>query len=297
LKNAVEELKAKIISLTLVLLLIPLFTAVYIVQTRVDQISGKMSKEEYFSLLPKGELLKSVSLGYSAAIADFLWLEVVQNIGDSKNTEKRYEWIYHAVDVVTTLDPKFDYSYEIAGVALASLGKQYELSNKILLKGIQNMPEYWKLPFLLGFNYYFYLNDYQNGAVYMTKAASLPGHSAYLPGLAARLYVEAQDPDMAIEFLEHIYEETQDENVKKEIETRMREVMVERDILLLNRSLEIYEQRFKKGISALPDLVSSGIMSKVPEEPFGGYYFYDTNKKTAQSSTHSERMKVYRRPK
>ncbi|MHB8482274.1 MAG: tetratricopeptide repeat protein, partial [Nitrospiria bacterium] len=191
--------------------------------------------------------------------------------------------------------PKFQYSYQITGIALAALGKQYDLSNKILLKGIKNMPEDWQIPFYLGFNYYFYLNDYQHAAVYMSRAASLPGHSAYLPGLAARLYVEAKDPNLALDFLKNIYQDAKDENVKQQIETRIREVMVERDILFLNKALEIYEQKYKKRVSGLNELVSSNIINKIPDEPFNGHYFYDVTQNTAQSSTHPERMKVYRK--
>jgi tetratricopeptide (TPR) repeat protein len=253
-----------------------------------------MSKAESLSLLPKGELLKTVSLGYSSVIADLLWLEVVQGIGEKQATESGYQWIYHAADVVTTLDPKFEYSYQNAGIALAALGKQYELSNKILLKGIKNMPDDWQIPFYLGFNYFFYLNDTQNAAVYMSLAASLPGHSDYLPGLAARLYVEAKDPNLAIDFLKNIYQDAKDEDVKRQIEIRIREVTIERDILFLNQALERYDQKYKKRVGSFSDLVSSNIINKIPEEPFDGYYFYDPGLKGAQSSTHPERMKVYR---
>lgn len=287
-------MKTKIISASLLLLFIPLFTAIYFVQIQTDQTSGKMSKADYFSTLPKGELLKTISLGYSSVIADLLWLEVVQAIGEKQVTESGYQWIYHAVDVVTTLDPKFDYSYQIAGIALAALGKQYELSNQILLKGIKNKPDDWQIPFYLGFNYYFYLNDYQNAAVYMSRAALLPGHSAYLPGLAARLYVQANDPNLALDFLNNVYQDTKDENVQRQIETRIREVMVERDILFLNQALERYDQKYKKRVRGLSDLVSSNIINKIPEEPFGGNYVFDEKQNSAQSSTHPNRMKIFK---
>lgn len=284
-------MKTKILSITIV---ITLLIAVYSVQVHIDQISGKMSKAKSLSLLPKGELLKTVSLGYSSVIADLLWLEVVQAIGEKRTNEADYPWIYHAADVVTTLDPKFEYSYEIAGIAL-DLGQQFELSNQILLKGVKNNPDDWKIPYYLGFNYFFYLNDYPNAAKYMSLSATLPGHSAYLPGLAARLYVEAKDPSLALEFLKNTYQDTKDESVKQQIETRIREVMIERDILLLNKAMESYTQKYKKRISSLSDLVSSKYIDKIPDEPFDGYYFYDSVKKTVQSSTHPERMKVYRK--
>ncbi len=286
-------MKTKIISASLFLLFIPLFIALYFVQVQVDQTSGKMPKADYFSTLPNGELLKAFSIGYSSVIADLLWLEVVQAIGEKQLSDSGYQWIYHAVDVVTTLDPRFEYSYEIAGIALAALGKQYELSNRLLLKGTQNMPEDWKLPFYLGFNYYFYLNDYKNAAKYMSLSSSLPGHSHYLPGLAARLYVQANDPDLALDFLKQVYDDSKDENTKQQIELRMKEVIIERDIRRLNQAIGFYQHQFGK-IQTLDDLVRSKLIQGVPPEPFGGTYFYDNGLKTAQSTTHPDRMKVFK---
>jgi tetratricopeptide (TPR) repeat protein len=286
-------MKTKIISASLFLLFISLFIAIYFVQVQVDQTSGKMSKADYFSALPQGELLKSFSLGYFSVIADLLWLEVVQAIGEKQISDSGYQGIYHAVDVVTSLDPKFDYSYQIAGIALASLGKQYDLSNKILLKGIQNTPEDWKLPFYLGFNYYFYLNDYQNAAKYISLSATLPGHPAYLPGFAARLYVQANDPDLALDFLKQIYLDSKDESTKEQIENRIKEVIIERDIRQLNKAIEVYQEKVGE-IHALSDLVRSELIQKVPSEPFGGFYFFDPGLKGSQSSTHPNRMKVFK---
>lgn len=286
-------MKTKIISASLFLLFIPLFIAIYFLQVQVDQTSGKMSKADYFSALPQGELLKSFSLGYSSVIADLLWLEVVQAIGEKQISDSGYQWIYHAVDVVTSLDPKFEFSYQIAGIALATLGKQYDLSNQILLKGIKNTPDDWRLPFYLGFNYYFYLNDYKNAAKYISLSATLPGHSAYLPGFAARLYVQANDPDLALEFLKQIYDDSKDENTKEQIENRIKEVIIERDIRHLNKAIEVYQNRFGN-IQTLTDLVRAKMIQRVPAEPFGGSYFYDNGLKTAQSSTHPNRMKVFK---
>jgi hypothetical protein len=276
-----------------ILLLIPLFIGVYLLQVQVDLTGGRSSRTDYFSMLPKGELMKTVSLGYSSVIADLIWLEVVQAIGENQVNDAGYQWIYDAADVVTTLDPKFEYSYQIAAVSLATLGKKYELSNQILLKGIKNSPDDWRLPFYLGFNYYFYLYDYQQAAKYMALSATLPGHSPYLPGLAAKLYIQANDPDLALEFLKQIYMELKDEKSKDQIAIRIKEVMIERDIRKLNQAIEIYQERVGK-LADLTDLVRAKMIQNIPIEPFGGTYFYDDQLRSVQSSTHPDRMKVFR---
>ena len=62
----------------------------------VDQI-------ESLAQLPKGQYLKRVSLGYHHLGADLLWLRLVQVLGKKRNTADEYEWMYHALDVITTL--------------------------------------------------------------------------------------------------------------------------------------------------------------------------------------------------
>lgn len=283
-----------ILSRSLVLsLVLLLMTGIGLLQARVDATQTRRSYRDDLSLLPRGELIKSVSLGYSSAVSDFLWLEVVQAIGERQPDSAGYRWIYEATDVVTTLDPRFEYSYQVAGIALASLGGEYDLSNRILKKGTENLPSDWRLPFYLGFNYFFYLNDYQNAALYISRAAMLPGHPAYLPGFAARLSIEANNPDFALEFLNRIYHDAKDENTRKELETRMREIVVEKDVFSLNRSIAEYELKTQKKLTRLTELVDAGLLARIPDEPFGGTYYFAKGK-GAQSSTHPNRLRIYR---
>ncbi len=60
---------------------------------------------EGLAQLPKGEYLKPALLGYHHLGADLLWLKLVQVMGNKRNSEDEYEWMYHALDVITTLDP------------------------------------------------------------------------------------------------------------------------------------------------------------------------------------------------
>ena len=66
---------------------------------------------EGLAQLPKGEYLKPALLGYHHLGADLLWLRLVQVIGKRRNSEDEHEWMYHALDVLTTLDPQYAYAY------------------------------------------------------------------------------------------------------------------------------------------------------------------------------------------
>ncbi len=277
---------------------LPLILAsLFYIQQKIDIKRGRFQQVEKFMFLPKGEYLKAAVLGYDQLAADIIWLQAIQVIGEKRISAEGYNWIYHALDVVTTLDPKFDYAYQVGGIVLSTLGNKIDLSNAILEKGLKENPDVWQIPFYLGFNHFFYMDDYKKAADYMTIASGLPGRPFYIPQLAATLYVEEGSPEVALEFLERAYKETEDERIKKEIENKTREVMVARDIIFLEGGVKRYIEVYKKNPESLEDLVTGKIIDMIPKEPFGGYYYIDKENDEIKSSMKKERMRLHGKPK
>ena len=271
----------------------------HLLQVRIDEQRAVTPKLQRFMYLPQGEYLRVAVLGYEQVVADLLWIQAIQAMGERKVTGEAGHWIYRALDVITTLDPKFVHVYESGGIALVTLVVLVEESNRILEKGIQYNPGVWTLPYLLGFNYYFELHDDAKAADYIARASRLPGAPEYLAPLAARLYVSAREPQVAIDFLARMYEQTSDENVKQILERRLKEVVVERDLQLLEEAISRYRERYRRPPARLEDLVGPGLLRALPREPFGGRYLYDPQTQTVRSSEMKERLKVFekRRPR
>jgi tetratricopeptide (TPR) repeat protein len=248
---------------------------------------------ESLAQLPKGEYLKPGLLGYHHLGADIVWLRLVQVIGKKRNSADEYEWMYHALDVLTTLDPQYAYAYYAGGVILGDLANRPDLSIRLLERGVTANPDVWNIPFLLGYNYYFLLGDPARGAEYIMKAASLPDGPSYLPGLATRMAAEGGSPDTALAFLDARLRETQDPEMQKFLASRMKEVIIERDLRLLERALEAYQTQHRTLPRRLTDLVAAGTISNIPEEPFGGDYRFDPKTGSVSSSTHPERLRTF----
>jgi len=265
----------------------------HLLQVRIDEQRAVTPKLQRFMYLPQGEYLRVAVLGYEQVVADLLWIQAIQAMGERKVTEEAGHWIYRALDVITTLDPKFVRVYEAGGIALVTLVVLPEESNRILEKGIQHNPDYWALPFLLGFNYYFELHDDAKAADYIARASRLPGAPEYLAGFATRLYASAREPQVAIDFLARMYEQTSDENVRQVLERRLKEVVVERDLQLLEEAISRYRALYKRAPERLEDLVRPGLLRALPREPFGGRYLYDQQTQVVRSSEMKERLKVY----
>lgn len=258
-----------------------------------------MAKLEQLRLLPRGEVLKPTLLGYQHFGADLIWLRAIQVLGDKVVRDRDYQWLYHALDVVTTLDPQYLYAYDVGGTVLAELAGRYDLSNQILEKGLKPNPQSWRLPFLLGFNHFFHLGQPRQAADYMARAAGARGmlHEGppppYIPRLASRLYAQGKSPEVAIEFLEAMLLQTTEPVLRDQLQRRIRRVGLERDLQIIERAVQQYEETMQRKPAVLADLVSSGMLKAIPEEPYGGAYVLDANGEVS-SSTHSERMRAYR---
>ena len=190
------------------------------IQKQLDLIAPEIQQENLL-YLPSGRFIKPLTLGFNHLAADFLWIKAVGYFGEHYLTDQNYPWLYHILDIVTTLDPLFQYAYEFGGLLLSMGEGNYTQSNILLKKGIHYFPDYWRLYFYLGFNHFFYLDSPFTAAPYIRKTATLPGHPPYLPNLAASLYVASHKPELGIEFLLQIYHATGDAMLREQIEQKV----------------------------------------------------------------------------
>ena len=261
----------------------------------VDAQRELIGRPAELSYLPKGEYLKVAVLGYRQLVADLLWLKAVQGLSGRKQTREGYLGAYHAADVLTDLDPAFVHAYQYTGTVLGVIAGMPHESIALLTKGVQRNPSVWQLSFYLGYDYYYELQDPVSAAKHFRSASLLPGAPTWLAGLAARMAVEANDSSAALEFLQRIYMQAEDGEVKEGLAKRIREVTVERDLRALEKAIKNYRERMGKFPETLDDLVKIGILPGIPAEPFGGHYEYSRADGSVKSSVLKERLKVYRR--
>jgi hypothetical protein len=255
--------------------------------------SHRAAELEY---LPKGDYLRIAVLGYGQITADVIWLKVVQYLGERKPVEGAHRWAYHAVDVLTDLDPKFVIAYRAAGTVLGVWGGHARKSIALLTKGMRHNPEVWQLPFLVGYDYFYELCDPTAAAQYFRQASMLPGAPEYLPRLAARMTVEGGDPNAALEFLLRFSQQTQDERLREALNQRIKEVVAERDIRVLEDAIRQYIVSYRKPPVVLDDLVNARLISRIPTSPFENSQ-YELNAMDGKVTNPGlrERLQVHRR--
>ena len=274
--------------------LVPILVAMTVVLIfKIEEQRPASARAEELSYLPSGSYLRIAALGYDQLVADLLWLKVVQHYGDGTETSEGFRWAYHAVDVLTDVDPSFAFAYQATGVMLTVWGHLPHESAAILAKGVRNNPGVWELPFFLAYDYYYELHQPKLAAEYLRMAAALPNAPEYLPNLAARMTVESGESDAALEFLRRIHQQTRDHTLRQALETRMREVVTERDLQFLEEQVRRYKERHGKLPRTLQDLVAGRIIVEIPAEPLGGEYRLDPERGTVSSTTLTERLRVH----
>lgn len=276
-------------------LVVLLLALIVLLQHELEQRVSRVGQmEEQLRMLPPGDVIKPTLLGFHSLGADVLWLQVLQVLGQRDVSTHDYTWAYQALDVITTLDPHYVYAYDAGGLILAEQAGQVEWSNQLLKKGLQANPDAWRLAFQLGFNYFFHLQDYQTAAEYMAIAANLPGRPAYVPELVARLYMEANNPELALNFLAVMRQSAADPSAIALLERRYNEVLVERDLLALEQAIQRYREAHDTYPSTLDRLVQEQVLPEIPVEPFGGHYVLDSVTGQVSSTTHPQRLRLHR---
>lgn len=201
-----------------------LFTGAVRVHQRIERMDIQLKSTEVYMYVPSGALLQSFTFGYDQLAADYFWIKALSYFGDHIMSDRNYPWLYHIIDLVTTLDPMHKWPYYFGGVTLSLEAKRVDQSNLIWEKGMRHHPDYWKYPFYLGFNYWYYYNNSAKAASYIDRAARLPNSPSFLKTFAASLYSESGQAQAALRFLEEIRRTIQDPRMIAEIEKRMKEL-------------------------------------------------------------------------
>ena len=157
---------------------------------------------------------------------------------------------------MTTLDPLYQYPYEFGGMVLSAEVGDVEKSIALLKKGMKNVsqddPRYWYFPFFLAYDYMYHKDDYLTAAHYLEQAVKFPKSPAYLPRLVARLYANADSPEVAVTFLQEMIKSTKKQALKERLVERLHQVIHRANLKLLNQALDALLSE----ISEISDLFS-----------------------------------------
>jgi tetratricopeptide (TPR) repeat protein len=257
-----------------------------------------VKRENYLNQSYMGYTLPSkisglAALEFKGILSDFLFLKVSTFLGDKfikreMLADKHADYIYNSVDVITDLDPWFWDAYLFADLLLTWDFKKIDMANKLLFKAREYRTNDFKVPYHIGFNYFYFLKDNMNGAKYMMEAASLPGSPTWLNGLGTRLSVYQNQYKPAIMFLSETLKKTHNPALAKQMEIRL-------NTLIALDKLEKAVQEYKKIFGFLPlkitDLIDKGFVKTIPQDTNGGECIIQKNGRVFTTSNMIHKQK------
>jgi hypothetical protein len=256
---------------------------------------GKLTEEA--KNIPKGEdtayvmpasILRITALEFDGLASDFLFLKSLVFLGSTfeRKEEPRvkpweWKWLYHVLDASAGLDPYFLDPYYFGNANLTWDGGLIREANALLEKGSYYRNWDFLLPFYIGFNNFYFLDDNEKASEFLMEAARRPGASSIYADLAVKLAYKERRTENAITFQEYILEHTEDPRLRTEYETRL---IALRGVLYLEKATAAYKQRFGRYPRNLQDLIKKHIIDKLPREPYGGNYYVDSYGKVKTTS-------------
>jgi hypothetical protein len=270
---------------TLAALLLAAVTATAAARLMLEPEASARSAIRNPAWLPRGAVLRTVSFGQRLVLADAYWLRAVSYMGETLlDKSDRWEALLPLAEIVTDLDPRFGYVYQVTGSNLAGLAHRYAEADRILEKGMRALPERWILPFVQATNKFLFEQDYAAAAHYARRAAEL-GKKPHLALLAANLSALANSDDeyeAAAAFLVQTLSETDLPAMRTELQSRLTQIRTYQALAALERALAAHRARFGRLPARLDELVPAELPS-IPADPSGGRFEYDPVAGTVRS--------------
>jgi hypothetical protein len=240
------------------------------------------------AFVPAASTVRWLSLGHPTLAANLNWLRVVQYIGEPRGDERGWSRLRPLLELVTDLDPRHGYAYQVGANGLASAGLVAD-SDAILEKGTRNVPNRYILPFHRAVNAFLYEGDYALAGRWFEIAARTPGAPDHLREYVLAMYVKGDAAEAAISFLGHLEAAAQDDESRKAIRAQIDQAVVERDAAALEEAAARFRERFGVRPVALGQLVAEGLVPAIPPDPFGGSYVLDADGRV-RSTKHARRF-------
>jgi len=262
----------------LLLLVLPLgFAGIWRLQHDIDAQRVSLSQERDDVLLRSGKLMKVMSLEYAPLLADIYWTRVVQYYGNKHvRGQANLELLWPLLDITTTLDPNLLISYRFGAMFLsqappAGAGRP-DLAVKLIERGIQTNPDYWRLYEDLGFIYYFDLKDYKKASEAFLEGSKKPNAQLWMKVMAAKVAAEGESLETSVFLWKDIYNSTSDPSIKKNALMHLQLLKVKEDCRQLDLLADEYAKRFGKRPARMSDLVQAGLLRGAPGDPLGFAY-------------------------
>jgi hypothetical protein len=257
------------------------FTGAYLLQLSIDRAGENRRREkavDEMAYFPSGRFLRESSIEFQSVVADFIWLRGIQYYGYHLMSDRKYEWLGHVFDILTSLDPGFIGAYHFGAITLAwDAGKPHEAMD-FLIQGMKVNPTSWQIPFDAGFISYMLLHDYGRASTFFEVASKMPNAWFILARWAAIAKAKAGDFQTARDMWLDILKATENRALKALVVRQLKNLDLSEATDRLQKAVHRFQEDKRRLPVDLRELVSAGYIERVPGEPYGGRFYLKDGK-------------------
>jgi tetratricopeptide (TPR) repeat protein len=247
------------------------------------------SNPDELMYLPESHVLRAASLGYTNVVADFIWLRAIQYYGEHRLTDRNYPQAERLFQSIYDLDPAFKGATRFGALILAQDAGNAKGALALLERAERDHPHAWEYPFDQGFIRQSISKEYAAASRDYTRASKKPG----APDLAARLAglsaTRLGDREAAREVWQQILADPPNELTRRIAERGLKNLAIEDTQDLLTEAMTKFRQKHGRVPRSWTEALQEGLISSLPEEPFGGAYLYDPQTDRVRSTTTIDR--------
>ncbi|HUZ92510.1 MAG TPA: hypothetical protein VNG29_00735 [Candidatus Paceibacterota bacterium] len=211
-------------------------------------------------------MVKAFDLGLDSAAAGFYWVNQV--IFELPTLKYGFDKFTEDLAFVNALDPRFSFPYYWTVLLLPDTNYPDAANAAIAIgtRGVQQADPDWRVSFFLATTYYLDKNDWTNAAKYFNLAAQDPGAPFYIVRFSENFGIAPNVRERTKEVWQAIAQSSDDPVTKARAEAYVARL----DMFdFLEQAVRVYKQQYGKFPAKIGDLVSGGILTALPQDPFG----------------------------
>lgn len=284
----------KKISTVIAILLIVLLIWPFI-HVRKHLIQNEKPLVETIQAYPEPDFAKVMFLGLNAFAADLLFTKAQYYYGSHYVTDRTYSLLEQMVRVIMSLNPDLKFLIAFAEAAISSMRtpEAIESANSLLKLGHELHPDDYFFVFNQGYNYFIFLGDMEKAYPLMYEGSRMNGAPERLFWMVSRAAMAGGGYKLGYEYTKEKLKNAKDKNLIDHFNNELKQYS---NLILLSDAVEEYYQKTgKEPDRDLKDLIRSKILISIPEDVFGGQYYFD--EKDRKVKTTSEGNRYYKKEK
>ena len=183
-----------------------------------------------------------------------------------------YDLLYSLLDLVTTLDPRFNIAYRFGAIFLAeaypSGPGRPDQAIALLQRGIDRTGR-WEYMHDIGFVYYWWLRDFPKAAEWFERAAAVPGSPSWLKPLAATTLAVGGDRQSSRTMWQQLMQSSDTEWLRSNAEFRLTQLDAMDLLDALNLAAGKYADREGHAARSWQEIGPALGLRGVPVDPAG----------------------------